>query len=101
MNQGRPANGRGLERLPPQAVDVEQAVIGAMLIDQRAVGRAIEILDEGCFYHNPHARIFSAIISLYDRSEAIDQLTVSEELKKRGELEDVGAWSTSRPWRRR
>ena len=90
MNQGRTGNGRGLDRLPPQAVDVEQAVIGAMLIDQRAVGRAIEILDESCFYHNPHARIFSAVISLYDRSEGIDQLTVSEELKKRGELEEVG-----------
>ncbi len=90
MNQGRPENGRGLDRLPPQAVDVEQAVIGAMLIDQRAVGRAIEILDEGCFYHNPHARIFSAMISLFDRSEVIDQLTVSEELKKRGEFEEVG-----------
>ena len=90
MNQGRPANGRGLDRLPPQAVDVEQAVIGAMLIDQRAVGSAIEILDEGCFYHNPHARIFSAMISLFDRSGGIDQLTVSEELKKRGELEEVG-----------
>ena len=90
MNQGRPENGRGLDRLPPQAVDVEQAVIGAMLIDQRAVGRAIEILDEGCFYHNPHARIFSAMISLFDRSEGIDQLTVSEELKKRGEIEEVG-----------
>jgi replicative DNA helicase len=90
VNQGRPANGRGLDRLPPQAVDVEQAVIGAMLIDQRAVGRAIEILDQGCFYHNPHARIFSAMISLFDRSEGIDQLTVSEELKKRGEIEEVG-----------
>ena len=90
MNQGRPTNGRGLDRLPPQAVDVEQAVIGAMLIDRGAVERAIEILDEGYFYHNPHARIFSAILSLYDRSEGVDQLTVSEELKKRGELEEVG-----------
>ena len=90
MNQGRPGNGRSLDRLPPQAVDVEQAVIGAMLIDRGAVGRAIEILDEGCFYHNPHARIFSAILSLYDKSEGVDQLTVSEELKKRGELEDAG-----------
>ena len=90
MTQGRPANGRSLDRMPPQAVDVEQAVIGAMLIDQRAVGRAIEILDEGSFYHSPHGKIYAAIIALYDRSEAIDQLTVSEELKKRGELEDVG-----------
>ena len=92
MSQPSPPrdNGRGLDRLPPQAVEVEQAVLGAMLIDQRAVGRAIEILDEGTFYHGPHARIFQAIIALYERNEAIDQLTLAEELKRRGQLEEVG-----------
>jgi len=85
-----PANGRDLDRLPPQAVEVEQAVLGAMLIDQRAVGRAIEILDENAFYHGPNARIYQAIIALYERNEAIDQLTLAEELKRRGQLEEVG-----------
>lgn len=81
---------RSLDRLPPQAVEVEQAVLGAMLIDQRAVGRAIETLDEGVFYHAAHGKIFQAIIGLYERSEAVDQLTLAEELKRRGHLEDVG-----------
>ncbi len=57
MSQARPANGRDLERMPPQAVEVEQAVLGAMLIDPTAIARAIEILDPTCFYHGPHAKI--------------------------------------------
>ena len=92
MSQSPVPQGQGsdLQRLPPQAVEVEQAVLGAMLIDQRAVGRAIEILDEGAFYHGPHARIYQAIIALYERNEAIDQLTLGEELRRRGQLEEVG-----------
>jgi replicative DNA helicase len=79
-----------LERLPPQALEVEQAVLGAMLIDQRAIGRAIELLDETCFYDARHARIFQAILALYERNEAADQLTVAEELKRRQQLEPAG-----------
>ena len=59
MNREQPkSNGHGIDRMPPQAVDVEMAVVGAMLIDQRAVGRAIEILEPGYFYHAPHNYIF-------------------------------------------
>ena len=76
--------------LPPQAVEVEKAVLGAMLMDGRAVGHAIELLSEGVFYHTPHARIFACIIALYEKGEAIDQLTVAEQLKRRGDLEAVG-----------
>lgn len=92
MNQGRPEQNQGPERLPPQAVEVEQAVLGAMLIDGRAVGRALEILgpDGTCFYHDPHGRIYQAMVGLYERSEAVDQLTVSEELKRRQQLDAVG-----------
>ena len=61
-----------------------------MLLDQRAVGRAVELLDRMYFYHGPHAKIFEAIIALYERNEAADQLTLGEELKKRGQLEEVG-----------
>jgi replicative DNA helicase len=76
--------------MPPQAVEVEQAVLGAMLIDGRAVGRAIELLEEEAFYHGPNGRIFAAMLALYERNEAIDQLTVSEELKRRNQLDAVG-----------
>ncbi len=84
------ATGPGLGRVPPQAVEVEQAVIGAMLLDGRAVGRAIEMLDEGIFYNAPHEYIYSAMVRLYERSEAVDQLTVAEELKAAGRLDESG-----------
>ena len=76
--------------MPPQAVEVEQAVLGAMMIEQRAIGRAFEFLDESCFYHAPHAQIFNAILALYERGEGVDQLTLSEELKRRDQLDAVG-----------
>ena len=83
----------GIDRMPPQAVEVEQAVLGAMMIDSRAIGRAFEILDESCFYHAANGLIFQAMIGLYERSEAVDQLTLSEELKKREQLAEVGGVS--------
>ena len=76
--------------MPPQAVEIEQAVLGAMFIDQAAIGRALEILSEDCFYHAPHGLIFAAILNLYERNEAVDQLTLGEELRRRSQLEEVG-----------
>ena len=85
-----PNGGQELGRMPPQAVEVEQAVLGAMMLEQRAIVRAIEILDESCFYHAPHSRIFAAMTGLFERGTAVDQLTLTEELKRRGQLDDVG-----------
>lgn len=79
-----------LERIPPQAPDIERAVIGSMLIDQNAIGTAIELLNEEFFFQPVHAMIFRAITDLYDEHLPIDQLTVSERLKKRGQLDMVG-----------
>jgi replicative DNA helicase len=76
--------------MPPQAVEVERAVLGAMLIDGRAVGRGVELLEEEAFYHRPHGRIFAVMMTLFERNEAVDQLTVSEELKRRGQLDEAG-----------
>ncbi|HID95122.1 MAG TPA: replicative DNA helicase [Candidatus Latescibacteria bacterium] len=81
---------RVYERVPPQADDIERAVLGAMLIDRQAVSKVIEILDESCFYRNAHRKIYQAIIALFERDEPADQITVAEELRKRGQLEDVG-----------
>ena len=85
-----PTEAQDLGRMPPQAVEVEQAVLGAMMLEQRAIGRAVEILDESCFYHAPHSRIFAAIMGLFEQGTAVDQLTLTEELKRRGQLDDVG-----------
>lgn len=78
------------ERLPPQAVDLEQAILGAMLLDQEAVSRALELIDPNCFYREAHSKVFRAITDLYDKGEAVDLYTLSEHLEKKGELEDVG-----------
>lgn len=81
-----PAGGR----LPPQALEAEMSVLGAMLLEKEAIGRATEILDSSAFYRDAHRKIFDALIALYDRNESADLITVSEELRKRGHLESVG-----------
>ncbi len=78
------------ERVMPQAVDVETAVLGAMLIDKGAIAKVIEILHEDSFYRDAHRKIYSTLVSLFERDEEADQITVSEELRRRGQLEEVG-----------
>lgn len=79
-----------VEKVPPQSVEIEQAVIGAMLLERQAILKVIEILDETCFYRNAHRKIFRAIISLFERDEPADQVTLVEELRKKKELEEIG-----------
>ncbi len=77
-------------RVPPQALEAEMSVLGAMLLEKEAIGRATEVLDASCFYRDSHRKIFEAILSLYDRNESPDLITLTEELRKRGQLEGVG-----------
>lgn len=77
-------------KLPPQAIDIEEAVLGGMMIDKKGVYEAIELLTEDVFYKEANRLIFSAISKLFSRSEPIDLLTVSAELKKMAKLEVVG-----------
>ena len=76
--------------MPPQAIEIEQAVLGAMMLEQRAIVHAIEILDPSCFYNTTHSQIFEAIMALFERGVAVDQLTLAEELKRRDQLDEVG-----------
>ena len=85
-----PTQAQDLGRMPPQAVEIEQAVLGAMMLEQQALSRAFEILDKSCFYHAAHGRIFEAMYALFEQGTAVDQLTLTEELKRRGQLDDVG-----------
>jgi replicative DNA helicase len=80
----------GTEAVPPQAAEAEVAVLGAMMLDRDAIGQALEILDDTCFYMSQHAKIFNCIVSVYDRNEAVDLITLTNEFKKRGELEALG-----------
>jgi replicative DNA helicase len=76
--------------VPPQSIDAECAVLGALLLDPEAVGRAIEQLKGGEFYRDAHRKIFQAVVALFNKGERSDLITVSEELKRRGDLEAVG-----------
>ncbi len=77
-------------KLPPQAVDLEEAVLGAMLLEREALSTVIDILSPDAFYKEQNGRVFGAMISLFNRSEPVDILTVTQELKRTGELEIVG-----------
>lgn len=79
-----------LGRIPPQAIDIEQAVLGAMLLEKNAVSDAIDILNVESFYDPKHQYIFNAIQTLFGQSSPIDLITVVEFLKKSGELEAAG-----------
>jgi replicative DNA helicase len=77
-------------RVPPQAMDVEMSVLGAMLLEKEAIARTLEIMDETAFYKPAHTLIFKAVISLFEKNEAADSITVVEELRRMGKLDDVG-----------
>jgi len=80
----------GAERVPPQAVEVEAAVLGAMLLDQEGISAVQEIIDDTAFYRDAHRKIYNAIVALYERNEPTDLLTLTTELNKRQQLADVG-----------
>src|SRR6476620_335122 len=77
-------------KMPPQAVELEEAVLGALMLEKDALTNVIDILKPQSFYKEAHERIFSAIERLFTRSEPVDILTVTQELKKTGELDIVG-----------
>jgi replicative DNA helicase len=77
-------------KIPPQAVDLEEVVLGAMMIDKKGVDEVIDILHADVFYKEAHKYIYEAIFKLFETSEPVDLLTVSSQLKKDGHLEAVG-----------
>jgi len=77
-------------RIPPHSIEAEQSVVGAMIIDKEAINTAVEMLRPEDFYKEAHREIFEAIITLFNRNEPIDLITLSEELKRRGNLENIG-----------
>ncbi|NQU32928.1 MAG: replicative DNA helicase [Bacteroidetes bacterium] len=77
-------------KVQPQAIDLEEAVLGAMMLEKDAVSAVIDILSPEVFYKDNHKKIMAAIASLFAKSEPVDILTVTNELKNTGELEMVG-----------
>ncbi len=82
-----------LGRVPPHNIEAEQATLGSILIDNDAIVKVIDFLEPEHFYRTSHQLIYKAMKELYEKSEPIDLLTVSEHLKKKGELEEAGGFS--------
>lgn len=83
--------GNGLiGRIPPHSLEAEQSVLGAMILDKEAINTAIEIIRPDDFYKEANKEIFEAILTLFNKNEPVDLITLSEELKRRGTLENTG-----------
>ena len=96
-NKGKQTQEKNLDSLgldmgkkPPQALDIEEAVLGALMLEPNMVPETMEIVTAECFYKETHRKIFNAIKSLSDKHYPVDLLTVSDELKRGGDLEFVG-----------
>ncbi len=77
-------------KVPPQAVDLEEAVLGALMLEKDALSTVIDILKPEVFYQEAHKKIFEAIQQLFQKSKPVDILTVTAELRQTGALEMVG-----------
>ena len=79
-----------LDKVPPQSIEAEIAVLGSMLIEEEAIGQAVEIARAPFFYKDAHRKIFQTIVDLYSANKAVDLVTLTEELKKKGQLDEIG-----------
>lgn len=80
----------GLQRIPPNSMEAEQSVLGAMLLDKEAVSVATEFVSGEDFYREAHKEIFEAIVELFDKGQPVDLITLPEKLKVRNTLDAVG-----------
>lgn len=85
-----PEGSLGYDRSPPVSLEAEVSVLGGMLIDPDAVTRIMEVVNDSMFFRERHRRLFSAMVRLFERGEAIDMVTLGEALKQSGDLEGVG-----------
>ena len=81
------------DRLPPQNIEAEQSVLGAVLLDNEAIAIAIEQLLPNDFYKDSHKKIFIAMLDLYEKNEPIDLITLTEQLNRKEQLEEIGGAS--------
>jgi replicative DNA helicase len=79
-----------LRRVPPQNLEAEQSVLGAILLENEAINQALEVLTADDFYRESHREIFRAMVELSDRNQPVDAITLTDALKTRGALESIG-----------
>ncbi len=82
-----------IDKLPPQNIEAEQSVLGAIMIENDAFPKVIEIISREDFYKESHKKIYDAMVELFEKSEPIDLITISEELRKRNEIDAIGGES--------
>jgi len=82
-----------IDKLPPQNIEAEQSIIGAILIDNEALPKALEVIGIDDFYKTSHRKIFRSMVELFDRNEPIDLITLTDFMKRSDELEAVGGVS--------
>src|SRR5579884_2328696 len=82
--------GQAVAPLPPQNLDAEESVLGAILLSESAIEAASAELDGGDFYRESHAKIYRAALELYQRGQPVDAITIADKLDERGELDEVG-----------
>jgi replicative DNA helicase len=85
-----PLDGGSLDRIPPHSNDAEMAVLGAMMLDKEAASKVIQILPPDSFYRETHRIIYQAMLSLAERNQPVDIITINDELRRIGKLADVG-----------
>src|SRR5687767_937607 len=78
------------ERVPPHNVEAEESVLGSMLLSKDAIAEVLELLREDDFYRPAHRTVFRSILELYGHGDAVDAVTVQEELRRNGSLADIG-----------
>jgi len=85
--------GGDIDRTPPYSYEAEVSVLGGMLLDKLAITKALELLEEDSFYHDGHREIFHNIRLLFEKNQVVDIVTLSEQIKRAGKLEQVGGKS--------
>jgi replicative DNA helicase len=85
-----PALGGNVGKLQPQATDLEEAVLGALMLEKDALSSVIDILKPEVFYRDSHQKIFQAIKTLFEKTSPVDILTVTAQLRQQGDLEMIG-----------
>src|SRR6266487_3777325 len=85
-----PSSGGEHDRTPPQAIEAEKSVLGAMMLSKDAIADVVEVIKPGDFYRPSHQLIYDAVLDLYARGEPADAVTVSAELTRTGQLNRAG-----------
>jgi len=89
----KPLESTLMDKVPPQNIEAEMAVLGSILLDEEAISDIVDLVGENSFYKDSHRKIFAAILCLYNENKPVDLITLTEQLRKDANLELVGGAS--------